>query len=264
MLTAPSITTIAQEAACPVSKLPLEWQLIASGEANTQLTDPEIYVQMAQLFLYKLKYGDLDLFTKRNDFEGQKHAFSHVLGTLAWEALEFFGTDFQVDRYPDFSDVESQLDETADDYRDKLKVVAIARDLFAEFGYDLPASFYWCHLAPVERAGVCEIVPLRFSEQDKLNARGWDANLHGQKVFPIQMKVQSISSQHGYVWLHGCGCNHGLSRVGRQEDSFTFELSPEMRKTWIRDFIWTVWYEYAFFPFTPVTRLMTGSLVEFS
>ena len=255
--------TIVGENAVAVSELPIIWQRIAEKKSHEGLTEPDIYVQMAQLFLYKLRHGDLDIFNKRSDFWSQKEAFCSVLGTLAWEALEFFGQDFQKSKYPDFSDISNQLNHQDSEYPEKQRIVAIASELFKEFGYDFPASFYWCHLAPLNRGQVCEIVPLRFSEEDKINARAWDANLHGQKVFPIQMRVQSISSQKGFVWLHGCGCNHGLSRVGEQEESFTFEISPEMRRTWVRDFIWTVWYEYAYFDFVPVTRLMTGKLIEF-
>lgn len=74
------------------------------------------------------------------------------------------------------------------------------------------------------------------------------------------MKIQSISSQHGFLWEHGCGCNHGLARISPTQQAFAYELRPSMRTIWLRDFIWTMWYEYAFFQIVPVTRFLTGDL----
>ena len=254
---------ISGENAFPVSELPKNWQAIAEGDPSYKMSDREAYVKMAQLFLYKLSEGDLDLFNKRNDFKENKEAFSEIFKKLAWETLEFYGEDFKVENYPDFEKIRSLISKDDTDFEDKIKVVEIAEELFEEFGYDLPASFYKVHLAPIGRSAVCEIVPLRFSEEDKKNARAWDASLHGQKVFPMQLLIQSISSKKGFFWEHGCGCNHGLSRVGRAETPFTYKLRDEMRTTWIRDFLWTVWYEYAFFNFTPVTQFLTGEIIDF-
>ena len=255
-----NLERISGEYAANVKDLPKAWQDIAAGNANIGLSCPKDYVKMAQLFWYKVVAGDLDIFTKRNNFPQNQEGFLAVLQKLAWEALEFYAEDFLVENYhyPDFNQLQNNVTDS-----EKMKVVHIAQDLFQEFGYDFPASFYWCHLAPLDREEVCEIVPLRFSEKDKANARAWDAILHGQKVFPIQMKIQSISSQYGLVWLHGCGCNHGLSRLGKASQSFEFDLDQSMRWTWMRDYVWTVWYEYTFFPFTPVTQFLTGNLVEF-
>lgn len=254
---------ICGEPAFPVSELPAVWREIAAGAPGYRMREREAYVKMAQLFLYKLAQGDVDLFNKREDLLPGREAFKRLFGVLGTEALEFYGADFHETRYPRFDEVRARLNAGAEDYESKLKVVEIAEELFEEFGFDMPGSFYHVHLAPLNREEVCEIVPLRFSEEDKANARGWDAALHGQKVFPIQLAIQSISSRKGFFWEHGCGCNHGLSRVGKAETAFTYSLRPEMRTTWVRDYIWTCWYEYAFFPFTPVTRFLTGEVVEF-
>ncbi|BAU08412.1 cobalamin synthesis protein P47K [Fischerella sp. NIES-3754] len=66
------------------------------------------------------------------------------------------------------------------------------------------------------------------------------------------------SSKHGFFQEHGCGCNHAMARVGATDTSFDYQIRPQMRTTWIRDFIWTVWYEYAFYKFVPVTRFLVG------
>jgi len=244
------------EQATSVDRLPQSWQDIYAGKSNTKLSNPEEYVKMAQLFLHKMSSGDVDLFNESDDLHHLKPAFCQIFGTLGWEALEFYGKDFDVERYPNFDSIEKQLSPEEEDYHNRKQIVEIGKALFAEFGYDLPASFYHVHLAPVYREEVSEVRPLRFSEEDKLNARAWDASLHGQKVFPIQLMVQSISSKHGFFQEHGCGCNHAMARVGATDTSFDYQIRPEMRLTWIRDFIWTVWYEYAFFKFVPVTRFL--------
>ncbi|MBM3233024.1 hypothetical protein FJZ18_02565 [Candidatus Pacearchaeota archaeon] len=255
---------IVGECASRVEELPKVWQDIAAGSPDYRMRLRDEYMHMAQLFHHKLHAGKVDLYDKRTDLVGYKQAFQGLFGTLADEALNFYGHDFRVQEYPDFASIESRLNQADKDYEDKARIVRIGKNLFKEFGYDLPASFYHVHLAPLAREEVCEIRPLRFSEDDKQNARGWDASLHAQKVFPMQLTIQSMSSQEGFFWEHGCGCNHGLSRVGKADSAFSYKMRPEMRDTWIKDFVWTAWYEYAFFPFTPVTKYLTGNVVEFT
>ena len=64
--------------------------------------------------------------------------------------------------------------------------------------------------------------------------------------------------QDGFFQEHGCGCNHAMTRLGTTDTSFDYQIRLNMRTTWIRDFIWTVWYEYAFYKFVPVTRFLVG------
>ncbi|MEC4814690.1 MAG: hypothetical protein SAK29_15635 [Scytonema sp. PMC 1069.18] len=249
------VCLIAGEQAIPVNHLPQSWQDICAGKSNTKLSDPEAYVKMAQLFLHKMSRGDVDLLNESDNFGRLKPAFCEIFGKLAWETLEFYGEDFKVDKYPNFDFIQQQLSQE-EDYTERKKIVEIGKTLFEEFRYDLPASFYHVHLAPIYREDISEVRPLRFSEEDSKNARAWDASLHGQKVFPIQLMVQSISSKHGFFQEHGCGCNHAMTRVRATDTSFNYQIRPEMRTTWIRDFIWTIWYEYAFFKFVPVTRFL--------
>lgn len=259
--------TVASESAVPVHTLPQEWQDIwekrdtPATDRPWGMTEPSAYVQMAQLFLYKMRNGDVDLFNKREDLLPYREVFCKLFGQLVQETLVFYAGDFQKNQYPNLTAIHEQLKIEGDE--DRSNIACAARHLFERFGYDFPASFYWCLISPIEREAVCEIVPLRFSERDKGNARAWDATLHAQKVFPIQLEIQATLSQHGYFALHGCGCNHGLQRLGRANSSFVYEMKPEMFRTWVRDFIWTMWYEYAFFPFTPVTRFLTGEIIAF-
>jgi len=254
---------IAGEKASKINILPRVWRDIASGHASCASPDRTVLIQMMQLMHHKLTTGDVDLFEGNNDLE-RNRAFTAVMQPEVDAMLTYFGKDWDPESYPCYGCVEENLNKDDAEYEDRLSVVQIGRALFDEFGYWLPASFYMCYLAPVVREGVCDIVPLRFSEDDKANARAWDAWLHAGKVFPFLHTIQSISSEVGNkVWLHGCGCNHGLSRLGNTDAVFHYRMDQEAKEMWVRDAIWTAMYEYVFFLFTPVTRLMTGDVVEF-
>lgn len=254
---------IAGECATGLADMPEIWRNIATGQAPCASPDRDALVQMMMLMHHKLTTGDVDLF-KGVDDPDRRAAFVTVMKPEVVTMLEYFGGDWDPTRYPNFDQIEDRLDTSDAEHEDRLGVVKIGRALFDYYGYHMPASFYWVFLAPVERAGVCEIVPLRFSENDKANARAWDAHLHAAKVYPHQLTFQSISAeQAGMFWLHGCGCNHGLSRLGRTDAVFHYRMDEEARLMWIRDALWTAMYEYVFFLFTPVTRLMTGELIEF-
>ncbi|MFB2771896.1 hypothetical protein ACE1AT_21800 [Pelatocladus sp. BLCC-F211] len=243
------VQEIASESAVHVSQLPPVWQDIAKGRANVGLADTQSYVEMAQLFQYKLEHGDVDLFNERKDLAHLKPAFSQIFAQLAKETLEFYGQDFQIHNYPNFREIlESKVEDT-----NSFNVACIGMDLFQEFGYELPASFYHVHLAPFYRDHVFEERALRFDERDREHKRPWDAALHACKVFAIQMKIQNIASKYGFTYHHGCGCNSFLSSIDVAQGAFEYELSPEKRQRWIRSFVWTMWYEYAFFPIVPNT-----------
>ena len=134
-------TVIAGENATPVSELPETWQAIANGTSNVRLRDPQAYVKMAQLFHYKLSHGDVDLFNERPEIAHLKSSFCELLGQLATETLAFYGQDFQVKDYPDFDIIFRELERRKVE-AERLNVARIGIDLFSEFGYDLPASFY--------------------------------------------------------------------------------------------------------------------------
>jgi hypothetical protein len=253
LLECPPVTVIAGENAVHVSQLPSTWQDIARGTTSVGLSHPQSYVEMAQLFLYKLEHGDVDLFSDRPQLAHLIPSFSQLFTQLAWETLEFFGQDFLKHSYPNFSEILRDVESKGIDCTDEVKVVCIGIDLFNEFGYELPASFYHVHLAPIYRDHIFEERALRFDQRDIEHKRAWDAILHAGKVFAIQMKVQSIASKYGFTYQHGCGCNSHLSSIDVSRGAFEYELSSEKRQRWIRSFIWTAWYEYAFFAIVPNT-----------
>lgn len=256
LLEASGVAAIAGENAVHVSQLPMVWQDIARGVASVGLSDPHSYVEMAQLFQYKLEQGDVDLFSDRPELAHLKPSFSELFGQLARETLDFYGHDFQIHSYPNFEEILRDVDSKGAEYGNEVKVAHIGIDLFQEFGYELPASFYHVHLAPIYRDHVFEERALRFDPRDIEHKRPWDAALHAGKVFAIQMKVQSIASKYGFTYQHGCGCNSHLSSINASRGAFEYELNPQKRQRWIRSFIWTAWYEYAFFPIVPNTSYL--------
>lgn len=251
-----SVKVIKNEKAVPVSQLPKIWQDIADGSANVGFSSKQIYVEMAQLFQYKLEQGDVDLFNERPEFCHLKSSFCELFKLLAQETLEFYGHDFEIQKYPNFPEIIEQAESKGLQYLNEVKVAHIGRELFQEFGYELPASFYQVHLAPIYRDHVFEERALRFDIRDIEHKRSWDAILHAGKVFAIQMKIQSIASQYGFTYQHGCGCNSHLSSIDEAKGEFEYDLQPEKRQRWLRSFIWTAWYEYAFFSIVPNTSYL--------
>lgn len=247
-----NVQVITGENAVSISQLPKVWQDIADHKADVGMPNPKNYVEMAQLFQYKLQHGDVDLF-ERKELAHLKPAFRELFGHLAVETLEFYGHDFQIHNYPDFEMLVEILDSKGVEYNNASKVARIGIELFAEFGYELPASFYQVHLAPIYRENIFEERALRFDPRDKEHKRPWDAALHAGKVFAIQMKIQSIASKYGFTYQHGCGCNSHLSSIDIARGGFDYDLSSQKRQRWIRSFIWTMWYEYAFFEIVPNT-----------
>lgn len=264
-----TVEVIAGENATPVCELPESWQAIASGESNTRLSAPEVTVKMAQLFHYKLTHSDVDLFNEQPDLSHLKGCYSELLAQLANETLEFYGQDFRVRRYPDFDTVFRELERELsiatpsekEQSAHRFNIARIGVDLFSEFGYDMPASFYQVHLAPLYRSHVFEERALRFDPRDQNHKRPWDAVLHAGKVFAIQAKIQSIASQYGLTYQHGCGCDSHVSAIDKAAGAFEYDLNTPKRNRWIRSYLWTMWYEYAFFGLIPNTAYLTKSLL---
>jgi hypothetical protein len=256
LLETPNINVISGENAVQVSQLPGIWQNIAAGTANVGFSSRQSYVEMAQLFQYKLERGDVDLFNERPGLDHLKSSFCELFKILAQETLEFYGHDFEIQNYPNFQAVLDQAESKGKQYLNEVKVANIGMALFQEFGYELPASFYHVHLAPIYRDHVFEERALRFDLRDIEHKRSWDAILHAGKVFAIQMKIQSIASQSGFTYQHGCGCNSHLSSIDEAKGEFEYDLHPEKRQRWLRSFIWTAWYEYAFFSIVPNTSYL--------
>lgn len=209
-------STIAGEKAAALIELPRGWQ-------NSEL--PETYVNMARLFLARMRELNME--------------------QLANDALEFYAADFARAAYPDFAAL------TGDD-----KITGITRDLFAEFGYAMPASFYWLHLDMANRDNMMKKLYLRQEPAYADRARAFDAALHGQKVFAVQMKIQSIASQYGLTFLHGCNCGNC---VAVQKDAFGYEIPAADRAETLRAFVWTMMYEYAIFPVTPAAAYLSAA-----
>lgn len=256
LLDAPHVQVIAGENAVHVSQLPKVWQDIAAKKVSFGHPEPQSYIEMAQLFQYKLAQGDIDLFNDRPALAHLIPSFSELFGQLAQETLEFYGKDFQVESYPNFTEVLREVESKGSEYTNEVKVARIGKELFDEFGYELPASFYHVHLAPIYRDHVFEERALRFDPRDREHKRPWDASLHACKVFAVQMKIQSIASKYGFTYQHGCGCENHLSSIDQSKGAFDYELNPQKRQRWIRSFVWTAWYEYAFFPIVPNTRYL--------
>ena len=82
---ASNVAVIVGENAVTVAQLPCVWQDIAKGRANVRFSNPQVYVEMAQLFQYKLQYGDVDLFNERPQLFHLKPSFSELFGQMARE-----------------------------------------------------------------------------------------------------------------------------------------------------------------------------------
>ena len=249
---------IAGEKATPLSQLPQVWQDIAAGKVEVGFPNPQSYVELAQLFQYKLETGDVDLFNERPELARFQNQFGQLFGQLGRETLEFYGQDFQVQSYPDFPSLLQVFASQGKNNFNQVKVIRICQELFAEFGYELPASFYHVYLSPIYQEDIFEERALRYDPRDQAHKRPWDAALHAGKVFAVQMKLQSIASRHGFTYQHGCDCNKHLSSIDEAKGTFEYDISGPKRKRWIRSFIWTAWYEYAFFPITPNTKLLVS------
>jgi hypothetical protein len=72
---ASNVAVIVGENAVTVAQLPSVWQDIAKGRANVRFSNPQIYVEMAQLFQYKLQYGDVDSLSYLGNWQGKLWSF---------------------------------------------------------------------------------------------------------------------------------------------------------------------------------------------
>lgn len=254
--TLPESCLISGENATPLAQLPPIWQAIAANQAHVGMRDRQAYLHLAQLFHYKFANGDVDLFRERPHLARFQPMFAQLTGSLAWETLAFYGEDFLIERYPNFQRILLQAEEQYGVNSDAAKVARIGQDLFSEFGYDLPASFYDVHLAPLDRDHIFEERALRYDPRDQAHKQPWDAMLHACKVFAIQMKVQSIASQQGFTYHHGCACNSHLSSIDQATGAFDYAIAPEKHLRWLRSFLWTAWYEYTLFSLIPNTAYL--------
>lgn len=162
-----------------------------------------------------------------------------------YETLDFFGHDFLTTAYPDFE----RSRQTAKAQDGAERVIAFAQAAFEDFGYDLPASFYWMLLCPIERDSIYEARPMFFDPQMQGVKRAYDACLHGFNVTAMLMRVQAHASEYGLLIQHGCGCDHSLAQMipGQTKLSFEFESARGRQKA-LTAYLWRCWNEYLLFP----------------
>lgn len=226
------LTTINGEPAVPLELMPENWQRIAQG---AWMTEPRVYTAMAQVFLAKNQNGHI-LFLERPDAEHLKDAYREGNGQLAWEAVCHYGEAFLPENYPDLQQIQSEVQATDVQQSERIALVNVVRDLFNELAYDVPATFYWTFLHPLQRSDLFEVRSFRFSEQDLGIARQFDAILHGGYVSMLRRLIDSISSHHGCFSEHGCGCDSHLAKIKRCESPFDYTIPPEARRKTLRAF----------------------------
>ena len=229
--------------AAAVSNLPEIWQQILAGKVKVGHSNPSFLVALARLFYTKATDRSSEIF--QQDELQQSADFQSFYGKGAQETLAFFGHDFLQSAYPDFD----LALETARAKDGADRVVAFARAVFDDLGYDLPASFYWMLLCPIGRGAIHEARPMFFDPQMQGVKRAYDACLHGFNVTAILMRVQAHASEQGLLVQHGCGCDHSLAQLipGKAKLSFEFESDKGRRKA-LTAYVWRCWNEYLLFP----------------
>lgn len=247
-----TLTTIQGEAAIPLEHMPASWQTIAEGN---WLSEPKVYTAMAQVFLAKHQQAQV-LFFDRAETTHLKSAYCEGNGLLAYEAVAHYGEAFLPESYPDFETIRQAVSSSAHQTPEKLALVDTVSALFTALGYDVPATFYWTFLHPLERGDLFEIRSFRFSEQDLGVARQFDAILHGGYVSMLRRLIDSISSQHGYFIEHGCGCENHLAKLKPCDSPFHYQLPAETRSKTLRAFFWSVMEEYLLFELRAATKLV--------
>ncbi|QQR92610.1 MAG: hypothetical protein IPJ89_05695 [Candidatus Iainarchaeum archaeon] len=239
-------TDIRGEIADGIHSLPQGWNAIATGKGPYSMTNGKELATMAQLFSHKMRTGQVEFFQATRP----EQTYNNIMSQLANETLAFYASDYQDNAYPVIEDIKKNLDAKEEHYAERLKFIAITQELLQEFGHTLPASFYWKYLSPVFRADPYEKVYLRKRQDYRNQARAWDAVLHAQKVFPVQMRIQSISSKYNITWDHACGCSD-CGRASADAGKFEYQIPLSQKAEVIRAFIWTMFFEYAIFPLTP-------------
>ena len=144
-----------------------------------------------------------------------------------------------------------------------MALVDTVSDLFDELGHDVPATFYWTFLHPLQRGDLFEIRSFRFSEQDLGVARQFDAILNGGYESMLRRLIDSISRRNGYFIAHGCGCENHLDKLKQCDSSFDYQLPEATRRKTLRAFFWSVMEEYLLFEQRAATRLVYADGLDF-
>ncbi|MEM9164283.1 MAG: hypothetical protein AAGC54_14595 [Cyanobacteria bacterium P01_F01_bin.4] len=254
-----SLITIQGEPAVPLNNMPASWQRIVSGD---WMSEPKAYTAMAQVFLAKHRQGNV-LFCERPETAHLKAAYCEGNGQLAYEAVEHYGEAFLPESYPNFDEIRQQIALSPEQTTERVALVDTVSDLFDELGYDVPATFYWTFLHPLQRGDLFEIRSFRFSEQDLGVARQFDAILHGGYVSMLRRLIDSVSSRHGYFIEHGCGCENHLAKLKPCDTPFDYQLPAATRRKTLRAFFWSVMEEYLLFEQRAATRLVYADSLDF-
>jgi hypothetical protein len=247
-----NLVTINGEPAVPLEAMPESWHRIRTGK---WMTEPRVFTAMAQVFLAKNQQGHI-LFAERPETAHLKDAYCKGNGQLAWEAVSHFGEAFLPESYPDLQQIRETLQASDSQQQERLALINVVSDLFDELGYDVPATFYWTFLHPLQRSDLFEVRSFRFSEQDLGIARKFDAILHGGYVSMLRRLIDSVSSQYGYFLEHGCGCENHLAKLKPCDAPFTYTIPTEARQKTLRAFLWSVMEEYMLFELRSATRLV--------
>lgn len=248
----PSLTVINGEPAVCLEHMPRTWQRIA---ASDWMTEPRVYTAMAQVFLAKNRNGNI-LFLERPETDHLQAAYREGNGQLAWEAVCHYGEAFLPESYPDLAAIRAQVEANSMQQNERIALVNVVSDLFDELGYDVPSTFYWTFLHPLQRSDLFEVRSFRFSEQDLGIARQFDAILHGGYVSMLRRLIDSISSRHGYFSEHGCGCDSHLAKIKRCDSPFDYTIPAEARRKTLRAFFWSILEEYMLFEQRSATKLV--------
>lgn len=245
------------EPAIPLEQMPESWQRIRAGD---WMSEPHVYTAMAQVFLAKNLGGNV-LFLERPETQHLASAYREGNGQLAWEAVAHYGEAFLPENYPNLTEVRAQLQNT-DQRAERTALVDVVNQLFDELGHDVPATFYWTFLHPLQRADLFEVRSFRFSETDLAVARQFDAILHGGYVSMLRRLIDSISSQHGYFIEHGCGCENHLAKLHACDSAFNYRIPAEARKKTLRAYFWSVMEEYLLFEQRSATQLVYAERID--
>jgi hypothetical protein len=265
--TTSKLISINGEPAVPLEAMPTSWRRIAQGD---WMSEPRVYAALAQVFLAKNQGGHV-LFLERSNTGHLKDAYRQGNGQLAWEAVSHYGEAFLPENYPDLQQIRLQIETQPESSEpsqratttDRLALVNVVNDLFAELRYDVPATFYWTFLHPLQRDDLFEVRSFRFSEQDLAVARQFDAILHGGYVSMLRRLIDSISSRYGYFIEHGCGCESHLAKLKPCDSSFDYTIPAESRQKTLRAFFWSVMEEYLLFELRSATRLVYADNLTF-
>ncbi len=158
-----------------------------------------------------------------------QEAEGKLLETDAQAAVEFYRKDWQLDAYPDWNDL---LRNAVAPRAEAERVIAFVRELFDEFGYWMPASFYQSLLEPIGRNSIFEPVYLVFEHRLKNVARQHDASYHGLNVLKVNAVLQTIAAKQGLYFVHGCNCGCHFSDLGENSGpSFRLNSQAEFAET---------------------------------